>query len=561
MKYNKTKRTLALVCALAAGASAFTGCKKKEDTEQTLELLLWDAGYGTEWCSDMLDAFKEEDWVKEKYPNLEIIFNADGNSSTLTTKINAGEKANTVDIFMGTGMAKYEGADSSGYEMMSDLTDVVYNQKVPGEDVTVKEKMDDSALESLRYYEKGQDSNSPDVPFKAYAFPWVGGMDSIMYNADYLEMIDMEVPLTTDQFLAVCQTIVDEKPFSYNLQANGDYAILTSSSGHSWYNLYPTWWAQYEGMEEYYNFCNGVANNRISAEVHLQKGKLYSLQVMEEILEWDNGYVYQKRTGLEFMQAQTNFVKGEGVFYSNGDWFAKEMEQTMKDVKEMLGVEYDIRMMQLPIVSAIIEKTPSIPDDETLQAVIRAIDGGCATKQMASQANFKGYELLADVTEDDYQTILEARGIVHSTGTTHRALVPSYAKGKEVAFDFLRFMATDKAQEIYISRTGGSSLPFDYDVERKNPDLYEQLLPIGKDYMNIKYNTVCGMNVLPDPDAFPLMKWGEMRPVYSLSGTSLVSYFASKESTGTAQQLYDDDIKYYITDGGFDRCKTLAGLN
>lgn len=562
MKKNTTKRALALVCALTAGASAFAGCGgKKEDTEQTLELLLWDAGYGVEWCEKILEAFQAEAWVQEKYPNLDVIFTADSDSTLLSTKISAGEKGNTVDIFFGSGMSRYEGKDSSGKEMMADLTETVYNTLVPGENVTVKDKMDDSYVQSIRYYEKGQDSNSPDVPFKAYSFPWVGGMDSIMYNADHLKTIGAEVPLTTDQFLATCEKIVSEKPYEYNLQANGDYAIMTSSSGHYWYNLYPTWWAQYEGMEEYYNFCNGVANNRISADIHRQKGKLYSLEVFGEILEWDNGYVYQKRTGLDFMQAQTRFVEGEGVFYSNGDWFAKEMEQTVKDVEEIKGVKYDIRMMQVPVVSKIIEKTPSIPNDETLQAVIRAIDNGSDSIQLAKQDNCKGYELLAGVTEEDYQTVLAARGIVHSTGATHRALVPSYAKGKEIAFDFLRYMATDKAQEIYIEYTGGSSLPFEYDVQRKNPELYEKLLPIGKDYMHIKYNTVCGMNVLPDPNSFPLMKWGEMKPVYSLVGNSLVAYFASKESTGTAQQVYDDDIKYYIDGGNFNLCRDRAGLS
>ena len=562
MKNNTTKRTLALVCALTAGASTFAGCAKKTaDNEQVLEILLWDAGYGVQWCSDLLDAFKQENWVKEKYPNLEIVFTSDSDNSMIGTKINAGERANTVDLFFGTGMSIYEGTDSTGYAMMSDLTETVYNQKVPGEEITVKDKMDEGYRESIRFYEKGQDSNSSDVPFKAYAFPWASGMDSILYNADHLKAINMEVPLTTDQLVESCQTIVEDKPFTYNSQANGDYAILTSSSGHYWYDLYPSWWAQYEGIKEYYNFFNGVANNRISADVHRQKGKLYSLEVLEKVLDWDNGYLYQKRTGLEFMQAQTKFIEGEGVFYSNGDWFAKEMEETVKDVEELKGVKYDIRMMPLPIISKIIEKTPSIPDDETLRAVIRAIDNGNETIQMAKMDNVKGYELLSGVTETDYEIILQARGIVHSLGSTHRALVPSYAKGKEIAFDFLRFMATDNAQEIYMGATGGASLPFEYDVERKNPDLYAQLLPIEKDRLNMEYNAVYETTVLPDPQTFPLVKWGEMTPIYSLGGMNIIAYFASKDAQGTAQQIYDNDIKYYIDGGNFNACRDRAGLN
>ena len=31
-------------------------------------------GYGYQWAEQMLNAFKEEAWVKEKYPNLQVSF-------------------------------------------------------------------------------------------------------------------------------------------------------------------------------------------------------------------------------------------------------------------------------------------------------------------------------------------------------------------------------------------------------------------------------------------------------------------------------------------------------
>lgn len=602
MKKNVFKRALALLCATTAigstlglaacggggtsGAGGTSGDSSSlgnvgggvygtnlgMNTDQTLEVLCWDAGYRTQWCSDLLKAFMQEEWVQEKYPNLVIDFTADGNGTTITTKIDAGERANTVDLFFTGGIGKYIGKDTSGYEWFSDLTDNVYTKTVPGEgELTVKEKMLDSYVESMRYYEKGQDSNMADeVPFKSYTFPWASGMDSILYNADHLAKLKMEVPLTTDQFIDTCKTISKGKSLSYNNKADGDYAILRDASGAYWAYVYPVWWAQYEGLAEYRNFFNGVSNGRISAEVFRQKGKLYSLEVFEQILKYENGYVYKKNAGLDFMQAQTRFLKGDGVFYANGDWFAKEMEDRATEIREEYdGLEYEIRMMPVPIVSKIIEKTPSIKNDEMLRSVIRCIDAGYADVAAVRQdPSFVEGEKIATVTEEDYKYIKDARGLTHALGPNHQAGVPSYAKGKEVAYDFLRYMATDKAQEIYMKATGGASLPFEYDLEKENNALYKELFEgegkkifaIEKDRLNFMYNQTYEMVALPDPDSFPLVTQGGMAAIYSLGGHSVVAAFGNKGATTTAQQVWEDDISYYIDNGGFNKCRTNAGI-
>ena len=589
MKNKKNlKRGLALTLATAASVSAFgmAGCKQKtSDTEETLEVFLWEAGYGVQWCKDLLAAFEQEDWVKAKYPNLEIVFSKDGNKSTYTTKIDAGEKSNTVDLFMTASLANYVGKDASGYEFFADLTEKVFNQDVPGENVKVKDKMLPTYLDSIRYYELGEDSNS-DVPFKSYVYPWASGMDSILYNADHLEAFGLEVPLTTRQFIEACATISGKGGglndyYSTQIDENGGYAIMTDGSGNYWSYLYPVWWGQYEGIEEYYNFFNGVYKTSpedegtISSLVFKQKGKLHSLTTMEDILKWNNGYVYKKSSGLEYKQAQTNFLKGDGVFYANGDWFAKEMETTKKEIVEEYGDKYDynIRMMRMPVVSEIIEKTPSIPNEETLRAVIRAIDEGYSTVAYALQATKNE---LVNVTEEDYAKIMEARGIVHAIGPLHQAGVPSYAKGKEIAFDFLRYMATDEAQEIYMKATGGASLPFNYDLKTKNNALYNELFgssnvfAIEQDRLSYLYDQCYETNVLPDPNSFPLVKWGEMSDVHSLNGLSITAYFIAKGSIADGKALYDNDILYYCgawneedqkyEGGKFDECRSLANL-
>ena len=376
----------------------------------------------------------------------------------------------------------------------------------------------------------------------------------IREKRENLNELNEEVPLTTKQLYDLCETVANSG-LGYNLEKNGGYAIMTDSSGNYWQTLYQAWWGQYEGIKNYYNVFNGVdSEGLISEKIFEQKGKLYSLKVLEELLKWDNGYVFQKATGYDYMQAQTAFLKGNGVFYCIGDWFADEMKEVVSDLKNMQNIDYEIRMMKTPIVSEIIELTPTITDDDMLADVIAAIDAGYETANFARQMNAFTHQ----VSEEDYAKIVEARGIIASNAPGHNVGIPSYAKGKEIAFDFLRYMATDKAQEIYIKETSGSGLPFLYNVKQKNAELYNSLPALQKDRLDMNFDIFYDINILPSESSFPLVKWGGMRAVHSLPGTSIVNYFIAKGAEANAQKLWEDDIAYYKT--GFAMCMQKAGL-
>ena len=63
------KGAIALSVLFTVGAFAACG-GKVPDTPQTLEIWISSTGYGDEWVADIVDLFKEEAWVKEKYPEL-----------------------------------------------------------------------------------------------------------------------------------------------------------------------------------------------------------------------------------------------------------------------------------------------------------------------------------------------------------------------------------------------------------------------------------------------------------------------------------------------------------
>ena len=108
--------------------------------------------------------------------------------------------------------------------------------------------------------------------------------------------------------------------------------------------------------------------------------------------------------------------------------------------------------MKTPVISSIIEKCTTIPDDDTLSKVIDAIDAG--------------EESYGQVSAEDFAKVKEARKIVLPVGN-HTIMIPAYATAKEVAKDFVRYLATDGANNVFMEYSNGASMPFNYDVENR----------------------------------------------------------------------------------------------
>ena len=132
---------------------AATACTPEApDTEDTLEIYVQDLGFGTQWLRDEIELFKEQDWVKEKYPNLNIPapkYNSQYGYGT--NLIKAGAQANSIDLFFISADYEFQGLlDSSGNHYVADLNDV-FNSQVPGEEIDYKDKMFDEYERMSRY--------------------------------------------------------------------------------------------------------------------------------------------------------------------------------------------------------------------------------------------------------------------------------------------------------------------------------------------------------------------------------------------------------------------------
>lgn len=469
---KQTKKLVSLLMALGMtlGATACGGGgggKGGSDSVQTLDIYVLVHGYGQDWLDSAIARFKKADWVKEKYPELQINKTFDSVDATAHQKLTAGEAINKYDLMYGVNLQGYE---TKG--LIADLTDSVFLSEVPGETGTkVIEKLPQRFLDRIKNATAPARQDGNDSYF---VVPYAQGLFGMMYNYDLLvDQLKLEVPLTTDQFLATAASIQTKK---YNSDSGEglDTVLMHHSGDNYWSNAFPIWWAQYEGTQGYANYFEGYdPEEEVKGSVTVldQKGRLRSLQVIEDIL---TKYSYEYAESGNYKQNQTKFLMGEGIFHFNGDYFAAEM----KDEIEGLGDDnYDIRFMKMPVVSAIIEKATSIKDDAQLAAVIKEIDNDVAYANSQAKAN--------GVTEADFNVIVEARGVAGgSSAGGHTAVIPSYAAAKDLAADFLRFMYTDESIKDFTTSTGGLLFPSTYDI-MNDMEVMAKVNPIQKTKMDI----------------------------------------------------------------------------
>ena len=531
------KQILAAVMA-AITAFAFVGCKKDGDKkpagatdESTLDIYILNTGFGYQWLNDSIALFKQQDWVKEKYPNLyvpEITYNSQYKYGS--DMIKAGEKANKFDLLIGVESTQfYDLKDASGNGYLESLKDV-YNSAVPGESVLYKDKMYDEYEQYANY--------EGDYLTSFYVANYLG----LLYNADLFAELGLSVPRTTDELSALCKKVKDLN--GSNPKYKKDYTVMFSTSRDAamyWQDIGLTaWWIQYEGVEEYYNFYRGidtVTETRNTKEVLRQQGRLEALEVCYDLI---HNYGFEGAGSIDFSEAQSRFLSGDGLIVANGDWFCEEMKLTIEGLKSR-GIDYDIRFMKTPIISSIVDKLTTVKTDEKLAELVDAIDSGRSS--------------LDGVSAEDFARVKEARSFMRTTGYGGGMVVPKYAKGKEVAKDFIRFLATDVAVDQYMKTTRGATPPFSYDVQKNDAAAYEKFDYIQKqktDYFN-------------DNDTFFIRSYSstEFPLVYKGGLTAFpvgyIDVVFSKNGGKTAEQYFNDQIEYY-TDAKWKDILRNAGV-
>ncbi len=427
-----------LVLSMAACGGAQTADKQAEedyintyqDRPKTITLCYYEGGYGVEWlravASDYMDNINTDVYISMKASTDNNVAREKIAAQTGTYDLYYIE----VDMFNKTGV-------------LEDLTGWL-DMEVPGETgVKVRDKIDQKWLDY--YTEDGKLYQMPATNFLGWN--WT-------YNKTLLDetLGSYQLPRTTDELFAL-----GEKLFENNIFLTA-FAGQDATGGADYLRYcYEVWFAQMTGMEGYDNYFACQYNNNgtyeLAAEypqniVENKNAIEKTYLVAQTLCQGRNGveFVHSKSESLDFVDAQILLSNGgfRGAddypiaFYYNGASAEREMADYVED-----GTieQQDIRVMKMPVISAIIERTPSIPDDATLAAVIDYVDG------VSSQ-------LPAGVTEADAAEIAEARNMMAEL-VCREFVITKNAQNKDEIKEFLAYLTSERAQGIAAKNCNG----------------------------------------------------------------------------------------------------------
>ena len=493
-----------LAAALGAGSIAVAGCSK-EDPASTLYINISNAGYGVAWLDPLIDIFEKE------HPGIKVDFDSlTKGDSIYTSKLLSGTK--DVDLyFVETEVHHLVDTpvvfDGVRYDSaFEDLTDL-YDEKIPGEEKTMREKMDKTYME---YHT---------VKGKQYTMPWIVSTWGLIMNNKVRQDSFGKFPNTTEELYEYCE----------NIKSKGVTPFIFALNDSYWDGIYELWTAQYNGREKTKKFFEGYSvygeteGERYVPQMLLNEGLRESLGVLETLLKKENGFQSELSYTFGFTEVQNKFLEGKDniLMCPNGGWIQREMEYNYD------SDELDIQFVRMPVISALGTKL-GITDD-VLSAIVDYADG--TTAEVPEFTSTKGIERQKVIDE-----VVEARSYI-ALNYNHSAIVPSYSPKKELAKEFLQLMASDRGMEEMV-RVCGSRPPFEFDIEKT-------------DLPGTVSNFVLTMQQLIRDSSFcfyrkdKLFTLGGLKIVNGISGTISQKFAANNpDDFVSAEKLYMDSYGY-----------------
>lgn len=490
------KLLLTVLSVCIAAACCFGGCNTNQvnDEEGVLNIFMLEGGYGTEFMEEWIKAFKSI----EGNEDIEIQFYADVEASTKATNYLANPSENPYDLFLTGGV---------GFKTQAEIGNLV--------DISDVYKEFENPLQSA-FSEIGKYKGN------YYMVPWASGPCGLVYNTDMLK--ENDVPKTTEELLQLCRDIksgtiasaAGVAPFVWAGKNAGDY----------WQYVTDCWWAQYEGIDAYYDFWSLKNNDPNGYTVYGQEGILKSYEALQSILTKADGYSLHGSDTKEHTPAQSNFMQGQAVMIPVGDWLENEVKESYSDFTSY-------KLMKTPVISALGEAlelagagASAAAHDEKLSEIVSLVDEGKSSAEIAQTTG---------VAENKVILVAEARNMVINIGANHQAYIPAQSNAIPEAKAFMKFMSSDEANRIF-REYAKSSLPFDYDTEFEAGSPYMQ----SKD----KILSEC-VSLIPQYDSSSirykagLMKWNKITDVEK----------QLYNGTTTPKEFYDSNYYFFTSEG------------
>lgn len=564
-----TALALSVCCALPA-----FGCATEEDNlikdGKTVNVRVFEAGYGTEWLYALKDKF-EAAYAEEGY---KINILNPSNSVQTTVVINElYNGGNGVDLYFPGSVwtTQVTAGGEFGKNLVEDLSEIVYSKKAIGfdgkeEEKTVREKMKKGIANDYNVYYEG----------KEFGFPWADSPSGLAVNKARLDVYGFDMPRTTGEMFDIFDSIMLGKAADgSNVGGPLKTGIYphTFVSGNSGYPsmMFHTWHAQYTGYERYMEFMTyGTEEN---AEAYKENGyELYEDKAILEMLNamyrtFDKNYATLGSTSQTADTANLKMIDPEGgaVFFSNGNWMINEVKAKYPEEAK------NLRMINYPVISAVGTKafgagtSSNVTDAETCENMLRkAVSLVDENKTDAEIAAALSQEFSVTVSEESAAIVSGARNLYCNRAYGNGAYITKDSPVKDIAALFLRMYASDDNAELFFEKVGTNTV-FDNVTERQSEYPFSSdVIKFANKASAISINTMgdCtglrkrlghgttilfGNNYLaPMITAESVTKWHKDGNNYVISGTDEVYYNAALAKYNTNKTFAHDNWTSYI---------------
>lgn len=455
--------TLAAITTAGLGAC---GAGVDSGGEATIQIRAYNGGYGLDWLHAAASEFQKA------HPDVKFDFVEE--SALVTSEVVQSEiampKNNQIDMYFLNGIdveillqKSYSALKTRDQVLLEPLNDIYESKAI---DVNGNEESETIASRFFAGYKEASEYDGAYDKWKGSMFtlPWANAMTGLFVNPSVLEKYNLEIPLTSNEFIKTIKTIAekgkDDGIFPYSW--GGDNA-----SGY-WSYLYETWFAQYSGQKAIIDFVkcepgNGGIKN-FGYKVYEDKGILEALKGMFDIL--DLHYSSNGSASKKHMEAQTEFVTGKSAYMLDGDWVVNEMK------RDYIEQAKNIKMIGAPILSVIGEEIGV--SDEQLHNLVVMIDEHKTNEQIKT--------VIPSLDDEKIARVYNARCIYDSIGAAHPIVIPSYSDAKDAAKLFVRYLYSNDGCRVFRNNTY-SNLPLKYQKQEGDSDtVYQKSLDKIQDY-------------------------------------------------------------------------------
>lgn len=316
----RLKKIMALTCAAAMAAASLAGCSgqaaksttnaaaasaegeesvaadKEAPAEGglkgTLKVAAFDGGYGTEMWKEVTQKFMENN------PGVTIELTAEKNlEEVISPLMKAGDYPDIVYLATGRELALPETLLKD--KAIADITDVL-SMKVPGEDVTVGEKIVPGFVDTL--------VTNPYNDGKTYLAPMFYSPCGLWYDAGLFESKGWELPETWDDMWALGDKAKAEgiSLFTYPVAGYFDafmFGLLTEIGGPDFYNQAMT-------------YTDGIWETQEART---------AFDLIAKLADYTEPTTVGNANSDNFKKNQQLVLDDKAIFMPNGNWIISEM--------------------------------------------------------------------------------------------------------------------------------------------------------------------------------------------------------------------------------------------